>query len=70
MLKTVKKLIVDLHDDRQRLSSEVSVLKKKLQHRHTEINDLRYKTRELEKRLKALEQNQAPNVVPLKNKAA
>ncbi len=52
MLKTVVKLVRNLHDEVQQLKEENLTLKQKLQYRHTQINDLRYAKRELEKRLK------------------
>jgi cell division septum initiation protein DivIVA len=47
MLATVKTLVQNLHEENQGLKEEVKELKQKLQHRHTEINDLRYAKKQL-----------------------
>ena len=51
MLHSVKALVLNLHEEKERLAKENEELKKKLQFRHTEINDLRYSKRELLKML-------------------
>jgi regulator of replication initiation timing len=47
MLATVKTLVQNLHEENQGLKEEVKELKQRLQHRHTEINDLRYAKKQL-----------------------
>jgi hypothetical protein len=59
MLSTVKKLVYDMNVKNAELENEVKRLKQKLQFRHTEINDLRYSKRMLQKKL----EEQRPNSV-------
>ena len=45
MLSTVKRLVSDMRSEIDRLKHENKELKRKLQFRHTTINDLRYAKR-------------------------
>jgi regulator of replication initiation timing len=47
MLTTVKALVHNLHEENKNLKQENELLKQKLQHSHTTINDLRYSKRQL-----------------------
>lgn len=47
MLATVKTLVQNLHEENTNLKDEVKELKKRLQHSHTTINDLRFAKRQL-----------------------
>lgn len=58
MISSVKKLIGNLHDENGQLKQEIKELKQKLQHRHTEINDLRYAKRVLINKLRLVENNE------------
>ena len=51
MLKSIVQLVSSLSEDNRKKDEEIKMLKQKLQYRHTEINDLRYKTRQLEKKV-------------------
>lgn len=53
MLKTVTTLVTKQRDEIERLRKELKDVKQKLQHRHTEINDLRFAKRELQKVLQS-----------------
>lgn len=52
MISTVKTLIVGLNEENTELKQEIKELKRKLQFRHTQINDLRYSKKQLDKELK------------------
>jgi cell division protein FtsL len=49
MLPTINKLILNLTTQVADLEKELKETKQKLQYRHTEINDLRYKIRQMDK---------------------
>ena len=51
MLSTVKVLIQNLNDEKEKLEQENQELKKKLSYRHTEINDLRWSKKQLQKQI-------------------
>lgn len=51
MLKSVKTLVQNLHEENEQLKRELKETKQRLQYRHTEINDLRYSKKQLEKAL-------------------
>lgn len=51
MLSTIKLLIQNLHEEKEKLEQENQELKQKLGYRHTEINDLRYAKKQLMKHI-------------------
>lgn len=57
MNSPVGKLICLLNEENKTLKHEIKTLKQKLQYRHTQINDLRYKTKELQKKLDTIPEN-------------
>ena len=51
MLQSIKTLVQNLKEENEQLKIELKETKQKLQYRHTEINDLRYTKKQLEKAL-------------------
>lgn len=61
MLNTVKTLVrktfpFSMRLENLQLKKEIKELKEKLQHRHTEINDLRYTKKELIKKIESIKE--------------